>query len=306
LAALVKLAPMLGREPVFLVTGVHGNADWEFVEAEAKLRYVTESEIVLADFITADPTSIGARLRATRVSRKLSLEALGNVVGKTRQGIQHWEVGKSEGSLQDLLEVAKYLNCDFLWLTMGLESRLNEDHADIMDGQHPLRSILVRPANDIVEPIILKRRPKLQGQVLPLYDDVETNPDRTEAYFKETPKPVRLIMACFPCSRSSFAFTVKSTRNEPHIKKGDIVVIDPLEQFDNDQLVLARIRNQVELGRLEIDKGNAALLALNSEHSTIALGKAKKLMTRENLTLMDRRNVPHIIGVVAELTKRFG
>ncbi|WP_058602427.1 helix-turn-helix domain-containing protein [Aureimonas ureilytica] len=63
---------------------------------------------------TRDPIDVdlGARLRAMRTARRMSMEALGRKVGVTYQQIQKYESGMNSIRAATLIRLAQALNCE--------------------------------------------------------------------------------------------------------------------------------------------------------------------------------------------------
>ena len=301
LADLVNAARCLSVSPVYIVIGLPGDLDDAFREREAARLGVSEKMIDIVDYIDADRTAIGGRLRAARTERRLSMASLAKTIGRSGQSIQHWEVGNSEGDLRDLVEIAKRLDKDPVWLLLGL-TFLGSEGKSIASGEKP-DGLILRYAADLnpSHPMALRRAPRLNGRAIPLLSNVERDPSVTEGFIRGTQIHDQLVVANFPCSKESFAFEVTDEANEPEISRGDVVVVNPKEEIVENRMVLIRDREFIGLGRVTVTKGGAArLMALGATRLLKPLGPYSKLQKRDDLSLIDRRSKPHVIGIVTE------
>lgn len=89
----------------------------------------------------------------------------------------------------------------------------------------------------------------------------------------------------FDCSDKAFAVPVFDSRNAPDYQRGDNVVIDPAEEPQPGDIVLAKCKEAPVLGVFEMRDGCAQITALNKRWDTVRL----------NIKRGDR-----IIGVMTE------
>ena len=82
-------------------------------------------------------------------------------------------------------------------------------------------------------------------------------------------------------------------------------MVDPKEEIGENRIVLVRDREFIGLGRMTVTKGGTArLMALGATRLPKPLGPYSKLQKRDDLSLLDRRSKPHVIGIVTEHVRR--
>lgn len=84
---------------------------------------------------------IGDRVREAREARGWSQEQLGRAIGYSDVAVGHWERGKNQVSVDNLIKISQALNYPLVWLLTG-ETPSRTD---------TLRELLTRPVADLLE-----------------------------------------------------------------------------------------------------------------------------------------------------------
>ncbi|QHQ59616.1 helix-turn-helix domain-containing protein [Anaerocolumna sedimenticola] len=71
--------------------------------------------------------TIGERIRYERMTHKMSMQALANVLGKSKGNISEYEKGKYEPSAQTVIALSRIFNVSADWLLTGEEYLNNSE-----------------------------------------------------------------------------------------------------------------------------------------------------------------------------------
>lgn len=145
-----------------------------------------------------DP-AFGARMKAAREAKGLTLKEVGEQFGITPQAVSGWENGSQPSRL---LEVCALYGIDYNFALTGIASREHMKNTEVRPVSHSRGRIV--PRFSVVE-VMERYRAPIAGQNL-------TAP---------------LSHTQFPCSDQSYFLTVPDGSNEPVFQAGDYVVIDP-------------------------------------------------------------------------------
>lgn len=175
---------------------------------------------------TVRPMSgIGLRIKAVRLERKLSLEALAARVGLKYQTIQDLEKGASQGS-KHLLKIASALGVRPHWLETGHGPR-EEDHspANFKGGLTALRTLPSPETNEMLE---------VKGMA-------EGGPDGWNLWngdvIQHIPRPANLIGVA-----GAYAVYILGTSMEPRYNQGEMAHIHPSKPVGPGAYVLVQRR----------------------------------------------------------------
>lgn len=72
---------------------------------------------------------IGDRIKKIRKKRGLTQEALSEMISASRETISHWEIGRTEPSIKDIIEIsiALDISTDYLLGITGIKTKHNYD-----------------------------------------------------------------------------------------------------------------------------------------------------------------------------------
>lgn len=72
---------------------------------------------------------IGDRIKNIRKERRLTQDDLSEMISASRQTISHWEIGRSEPNVKDIIELAKALDIssDYLLEITGIKEKYTYD-----------------------------------------------------------------------------------------------------------------------------------------------------------------------------------
>lgn len=71
--------------------------------------------------------SIGDRIRSKRIANKMSMQELGNILGKSKGNISEYEKGKYEPSAQTIIALSRVFKVSADWILIGKEYEHNSD-----------------------------------------------------------------------------------------------------------------------------------------------------------------------------------
>ncbi len=295
---LVDLTRHLPVDAVWLVTGVPCDLDETFKTAEARRLALPIHAIMLCDYVVATSAAIGARLRTKRRERKSSLAALGKLIGKSGQGLQHWEVGNSEGSPEDIVRLCSVLDVDPIEIIFGLRCELQESPPLPPSAEGVLR-LRATPIDLPLVDKVQRRAPLIEGRSVPLFSAI------ADVLAYSAGEPVlrsRALVSHFPCSSRAFAFEVDEGFATSEFPTGTVAIIDPDEFAAPDCWVMARSGELIAIGQLGESQGIAILKQPGAK--AISLGKKDELYAATNVSAKKRLQQPHLIGVLVEFSRR--
>lgn len=151
--------------------------------------------------------TIGARLRASRKAKGLSLQEVGQRLGVSAQAVQQWEKNRTAPDAARLSALSRLLEIGLTWLLTGHGSL-----EDIGTQPGPQRGRTV---------------PRVSMQDLSLGNMVAA-----QTY----------VTTHFPCSPQAFAIILEDASGEPEFRAGDTVVIDPNILAAPGDMILAIVR----------------------------------------------------------------
>lgn len=189
--------------------------------------------------------NIGDRIRQERKARKWSQVELAHRCGWEYQGrISNYETGVREPDLEDLGLIAKAFGVAIPELLSDPNQR---EGGAFYDSN--------------VEP-----GPEIYG-VVPLISEVQAG-NWEEAINNYQPGDgERGILCSVPHSRHTFALRVSGASMEPKFHKGEIIVVDPEQSFNNgDYIVARRLDNQKATFKQLISEGGEYYLKALNPH----------------------------------------
>lgn len=71
--------------------------------------------------------SIGERIRSKRMANKMSMQELGNILGKSKGNISEYEKGKYEPSAKTIIALSRVFKVSTDWILIGEEYDHNSD-----------------------------------------------------------------------------------------------------------------------------------------------------------------------------------
>jgi len=152
--------------------------------------------------------TLGERLRSRRKALGLSLDAVAAPFKISAQAVQQWEKDRTFPGPDRLTKLAEILGTNIDWLITGA-GEATQGHSS---GN-------------------INHVSQLRGRVVPRMSIADTPFTISTSTYVQTH---------FPCSQSSWAFSIEDRSNEPRFMPGDSVVIDPeLEARPGDMVVAA-------------------------------------------------------------------
>lgn len=298
LGVLCAVAEVVGSNPVWLVTGIDCVRNLGSAQADAA---------PWRDIVDVSAAGVGARIRKHRLDRGLTLVAAGRLVGKSGQGIQHWEVGNNEGKPEQISELCKALDADPIKVLFGVEYDVDEMPRPLTGStrEQGLR-LVVRAAAAAAEPVAQRVVNSIRGRPIPVVDGMETVAG-VKAIAEPSAGAKTKIVTHFECSPEAFAFEVRDRPGAAKLPNGTLVVVDPFEPLKFGSWVLAYSGDVVALGQLirdELQPG-AFLDRQLVDHSPILLHRNWPSLFHYYPTVLPLvRRWPCVIGVVVECTLR--
>lgn len=190
--------------------------------------------------------SLGERIRALRLERKLTLQQVADVFGITRASVAGWERGDSRPDQDKLSRLAKKLGTTVEYLLTGSITVVRKFAQD---------------ADANVEP-----GPDLRGHV-PLISWVQAG--NWEAVIDNfAPGDAEDWL---PCPRKfgphAFALRVRGVSMEPKYQDGDIIFVDPDAQAEHGKNIVVCLDDEHEatFKQLVMEGGQKFLRALNPD-----------------------------------------
>ncbi len=192
------------------------------------------------------------RLKTQRATLKMSQTALAQKIGVSKVAVSQWENGDTQPKGDNLLTLAKALNCTADWLMNG-------------EG-HP---------NDIHENV--EAAPRLKGLV-PVINEVQAGSwTEIKTGFDESDVS-EWVPTTDANSRYSFGLrVVGDSMFNPYEKKslseGTIVIVDPEKQAQHRSVVVARLADseKATVKELVIDGDKRFLRPFNQQYSVIPI-----------------------------------
>lgn len=192
---------------------------------------------------------MGERIRARRKELKIRQASLGKMVGVSNVAISQWERSETEPGGENLLSLAKALQCSPDYLLKGVDSQANVAFNSRNDnkGSYPLISWV--SAGHWMEAV----EPYHKRAIDNWYD---TTVD---------------------CSEDSFWLDVQGdSMTSPgglSIPEGMVILVDPEVEPRNGKLVVAKLKdsNEATFKKLVIDAGRKFLKPLNPQYPMIEI-----------------------------------
>jgi SOS-response transcriptional repressor LexA len=206
--------------------------------------------------------TIGQRIRVARKARGLSQPALGKIISVSKSCVSQWELGEIKNIEGDnLIKLCKALQTTPDWILYGkgdMEAKNNNKN------------------NEIHGKISLHRVP-LIGWL-----DIKNNRNTLES---------ECVLTTAQVGSDAFALKVKgdsmlNPHGSPSIPEGYIIIVDPAQEADNNDLVIAFLNDALEptFKKLIVDGSKRYLKALNPSYPAIEvddnceiLGKVVKI-----------------------------
>lgn len=182
--------------------------------------------------------TLHARLRYARTQKRISQKSLAQAVGMTQSAISQLETGETktlEG--ENLLNIAAFLDVAPAWLMHGKAT------------QSPISPASKTTINDTV----------------PLISWVQAG-EWCEAIDNYQPGDAEEWLRCTsPHGSHTYALRVRGVSMEPEFKEGEIIIVDPESQPENNAYVIVRLldSNEVTFKQLIIEGNRKILRALN-------------------------------------------
>lgn len=165
--------------------------------------------------------SIGKRIHEARLTRGLTADALGKLVGGIqRSSVIQWEQGHTHPKTERLAEIARALNVRAEWLATG-------------QGDSGLK------------PTKLDRMIGTEVPVLTVADLID----------RRIPEAPELARTHFPAGRRAMAHRLQGRTLEPVVPAGSLIVIAPDVPAEPGSIIAATLSGRLALGRLEIEPG---------------------------------------------------
>lgn len=191
--------------------------------------------------------TMGERIRARRKEMKIRQDALGKMVGVSNAAISQWERSETEPKGDNLLALAKALNCSPTYLHNGEQSLANVAYHGVNKpkGSYPLISWVSA------------------GQWM---EAVEPYHRRAIDHWYET---------TVECSEDSFWLDVQGdSMTSPaglSIPEGMVILVDPEVEPRSGKLVVAKLEgvNEATFKKYVVDTGRKYLKPLNPQYPMI-------------------------------------
>lgn len=165
--------------------------------------------------------SLGERIRALRLERKLTLQQVADVFGITRASVAGWERGDSRPDQDKLSRLARTLGTTVEYLLTGSITVVKKIDANVEPG------------------------PVLRGHV-PLISWVQAG-EWGQIVDNFSPGDAEDWM---PCPRKygphTFALRVRGVSMEPRYHDGDIIFVDPDAQAEHGKNIIVRLDDEHE------------------------------------------------------------
>ena len=184
----------------------------------------------------------GARLRKARLDARLTLAQVAAACGdKTPQAVSKWERGSGSPNPHDLYAISQLTGADLGWLISGHTQSLSD--ATQASGDSAQR-----------------------GRVVPSVEWADI-----AGHIKGTHVPRAVARSHFPCGPRSFQSIVEDRSNEPLVRLGDSVIIDPDKAPTPGSLVLVLINGQALLRRYRPREDHIELAPSNSDWPSLTM-----------------------------------
>lgn len=208
------------------------------------------------------------KLKYCRKKQNITQTALAELLNVSQSAVGNWEAGKREPDLDMINKIASVLNVPVY--------RLLDDSVPKNNPQKPDPPNAVRLPQEIV-------------RMVPLYESVAAG---FGAYADSS--AVGIIPCCIESdweAENSIAIKVKGDSMYPKIEDGDIVVVCKDMDYDNGQIVVARIdEDDAVVKRIHLYPTRLVLESINPEYQD-------RIFEREEM------NRVHIEGVVRKIVK---
>lgn len=182
--------------------------------------------------------SLGTRLRKARLDAGMTLQAVGEALGKSPQAVSGWERDLYEPSADDLNLIARLTNVRLEWLISGQISYEPSDHSGLI----------------------------WRGRIVPSlkWTDIAS-------YLSGAMQPDVSARSHFPCGERSFQTVAYDRSNEPEIMAGDGIIIDPDLTPTPGDMLLVKIDSNVILRRYRPRAAHVELAPCNPDWPTITV-----------------------------------
>ncbi|CNL94808.1 TPA: helix-turn-helix domain-containing protein [Yersinia enterocolitica] len=141
--------------------------------------------------------TVGQRIRKRRKELRITQETLGNRIGVKGAAVSQWEDDKTAPNGDNLLSLARELQCAPEFILYGENSASN-----------------VEPA-------------KLDSRMVPVLSYVQAGAWTAECTIRSLDGDLEFLQTNLDLSSSAFALIIKGRSMEPDFSEGDSVIIDP-------------------------------------------------------------------------------
>lgn len=195
--------------------------------------------------------TMGQRIKKERQARQWTqIELAKKIQGVSGGAISQWESDITKPNAENLYELSKIFNCDFVWLLKG--------HGE---SQSDAQSPAVSYANITTGHNI----PIIQTKVLEKVDNTQLVKLTSNEY----------IMTDFEISEFAFAVRIEDISMSPEFMPNDIVVIDPQVKPEPGEFVLAQSKQGIIFRKYKLHRylnnidHNFILTPLNDDYPDI-------------------------------------
>ncbi|MFC3875570.1 helix-turn-helix domain-containing protein, partial [Neisseria musculi] len=191
--------------------------------------------------------TIGERIRKMRKERNLTQQDLARKLKDVSHvAISQWESNTTKPNAENLYELSTLFGCDFGWLLKGEDG--GSTNVKIIPNVFAVQIPILRYEDirefDVAHPLI-----SITGEY---------------------------IMTDIQSSTSTFALKLKDDSMRPAFSDGDVIIIDPLENPDPGEFVLAQVGNDILFRKYRIDNlDKFSLRPLDSDYPVISSSEAK-------------------------------
>jgi SOS-response transcriptional repressor LexA len=209
--------------------------------------------------------TIGDRIKAGRLEKKLSQEALGKLAGVGKSSVCQWEKGTTKNLIgKNLTAIAIAIDRTETFLLTGKGQKYRSTYE---------KNAIEHKGNisSIAEPIILKTgadSPTRQNplNLMPVLDAEQAkNWQQALSDYQPAKNKGMIPHKDAQITQNTFVFIAQGDSMSPLINAGDACYVDPEKKAIHKNIVLAEIAGDIVIRQLWIEAGDTMLIPTNKQ-----------------------------------------